>query len=72
MHSYVLPCKPGPRLAGIGRWLVRRAEAITAPLWQARRRHPRPWANPETDLLNPGRAPEESYRDYLFRKAIWP
>jgi hypothetical protein len=56
----------------IGRQFARRAEAITAPFRQARYRHPEPWANPEADLLNPGRVPEESYRDYVFRKAIWP
>lgn len=72
MHSQVLPCKPGPRLVAIGRLLASRAEAITAPSWHARHRHPEPWAKPEADLLNPGRAPEESYRDYMFRKAIWP
>ncbi len=69
MHSHVLLCEPGPRLAGIGRRLARRVEA-TAAFWQALHRPPRPWANPEADLLNPGRAPEESYRDYMFRKAI--
>ena len=68
----MLPCEPGPRLVAVGRPLARRAEAITARFWQARRRHPEPWANPEADLLNAGRAPEESYRDYIFRKAIWP
>jgi hypothetical protein len=72
MHSHVLPCEPGPRLVGIGQRLARRAGAITAPFWQARRRPPEPWAGQETDLLNPDRAPEESYRDYMFRKAIWP
>jgi hypothetical protein len=70
MHSQVLPCETGPRLVAVGRQLARRAEAITAHFWPARHRHPEPWANPEADLLNPGRAPEESYRDYLFRKAI--
>jgi hypothetical protein len=72
MHSQVLPCEPGPRLVGIGRQLARRAKVITAPFWQARHRRPESWADPEADLLNPGRAPEESYRDYMFRKAIWP
>ena len=72
MHSQVLPCEPGPRPVAIGRRLARRAEAITAHFWQAGHRHAGPWAHPEADPLNPGRAPEESYRDYLFRKAIWP
>jgi hypothetical protein len=72
MQTHVLPREPGPRLAGIGRRLACRAEAITAPLRQARHRSPQPWANPEDDLFNPGRAPEESYRDYMFRKSIWP
>jgi len=72
MHSHVLPCEAGPRPAGIRRRLACRAEAITAPFRQARHRTPEPWANPEGDRLNPGRAPEESYRDYMFRKAIWP
>jgi len=71
MHSHVLPCDPGPLLAGRGRRLARRAEAITARFWRALHRPPGPWADPEADLLNPGRAPEESYRDYMFRKAIW-
>ena len=31
-----------------------------------------PWAWPEADPLNPGRVPEESYRDYMFRHGIWP
>ncbi len=72
MRTQVLPCEPSPQLAAVGRQLARRAEAITAPLWQARHRRPEPWVNPEADLLNPGRAPEESYRDYMFRRAIWP
>jgi hypothetical protein len=72
MHSHVLPRQTGPRLAAIGRQLVHRTQATTAPVWRARHRHPEAWANREADPLNPGRAPEESYRDYLFRKAIWP
>jgi hypothetical protein len=72
MHSHVLPCEAGPRLAGVGRRLAGRAEAITAPFWQARHQPREPWADPRADPLNPGRAPEESYRDYMFRKAIWP
>jgi hypothetical protein len=72
MHSPVLPRKPGPRLVANGRRLARRAEAITAHFWRARHRHLAAWASPEADLLNPGRVPEESYRDYMFRKAIWP
>jgi hypothetical protein len=72
MHSHLLLCEPGPWVAGIGRRLGRRADAIRAPFWQARHRHPRPWADPRANLLNPGRVPEESYRDYMFRKAIWP
>ena len=72
MDSQVLPCEPGLRLVAIGQLIGRRAEAITAPFWQTRHRHREPWANPEADLLNPGRAPEESYRDYMFRKAISP
>jgi hypothetical protein len=72
MHSHVLPTEPHPHLAGIARRLACRAEAITAALWQARHRTPEPWANPQADLLNHGRAPEESYRDYMFRIAIWP
>ena len=71
MHSQVLSCEPGPRLVAAGRQFARRGEAITAHFWRARHRHPEPWVNPEADLLNPGRAPEESYRDYIFRKAIW-
>jgi hypothetical protein len=58
MHSHVLSCEPGPRLVGIGR-LARRAEAITAPFWQALHRRPEAHANLEADLLNPDRAPEE-------------
>jgi len=72
MRSHVLTCEPGPRLADIGRRLARRAEAITAPFWEARQRPLGPWTDPEAVLLSPGRAPEESYRDYMFRKAIWP
>jgi hypothetical protein len=72
MQSHVLPCEPDPLLMGIRRRLARRAEAITAPFWQALHRPPGPWVDLEADLLNSGRAPEESYRDYMFRKAIWP
>ena len=71
MHSRVLPCGPSP-LMGTGRRLARRAEAIAAHFWQALHRPPRPRADLKADLLNPGRAPEESYRDYIFRQAIWP
>ncbi len=70
MHSHVLPCEPGLRM-GIGRRLARRAEAITAHFWQALHRPRQPRADMKADLLNPGRAPEESYRDYIFRQAIW-
>jgi hypothetical protein len=72
MHSDMLPCQPAPPLAGIGRRLARRADATMARFRRAWHRPPRPWAGPEADLLNPGRVPEESYRDYMFRKAIWP
>ena len=72
MHSHVLPHEPGPRISGIGRRPAVRGKAITAPIWQALHRSRGRRANPEADLLDPGRAPEESYRDYMFRKAIWP
>jgi hypothetical protein len=72
MHSQVLPCVPGPRLLIIGRQFAHRAATIITHLSQARHRRFEAWASPEADPLNPGRAPEESYRDYLFRKAIWP
>jgi hypothetical protein len=72
MSTQVLPREHGTRLVAVGRQLSRRAEAITAPFWQPRHRRPELWANPDADLLHPGQAPEESYRDYLFRKAIWP
>ena len=71
MHSHVLPCQPDPLLMGIGRRLARRAEAITAHFWQALQRPAPRRADLVADLLNPGRAPEESYRDYMFRKTIW-
>ncbi len=70
MHSHVLPCQPGPRPVSLGRRLARRAEAM-APFWRALRRPSRALADPGADLLNPDRAPEESYRDYMFRRAIW-
>jgi hypothetical protein len=70
MHSQVLLCGPGPRLVHFGRQFGRRAKVIIASFWQARHRRPEPWADPEADQLNRGRAPEESYRDYIFRKAI--
>ena len=72
MHSPVLPREPGPRISGIGRRPAVRAKAIAAPIWQALHRARGRRANPEADLLGPGRAPEESYRDYMFRRAIWP
>jgi hypothetical protein len=70
MHSEA-PCGPGPRLAFIGRPFARQAETITPHFWLARPRRSRHWTIAEAGLLNPGRAPEESYRDYMFRKAIW-
>jgi hypothetical protein len=72
MHSHALPRKAGPRLAGIGRRFSRRSQVITAPAGPARQRRPGRWPGPETGLLDPGRAPEESYRDYMFRQSIWP
>jgi hypothetical protein len=66
MHSLVLPGKPGARLSGIRRRLARRADAPESA-WQARHRRPDPWAEREANRLNPARAPEESYRDYMFR-----
>ncbi len=72
MRSHVLPCEPGPRTSATGRRPAGRAKAITAPIWQALHRSRGPRANAEADLRDPGRAPEESYRDYMFRKAIWP
>jgi hypothetical protein len=71
MHSHVLPCESGPGLAGTGRRLASRAEAITASLWPVRHRRPRCWAGPAADLLGRDRAPQESYRDYMFRQSIW-
>ena len=71
MHSHVVPHEPGLQLVGFGPWLAHRAQTITAPFWRARHRPLRPWVvGLEADPLNPGRAPEESYRDYMFRKAI--
>jgi hypothetical protein len=58
---------PGARLAGVGQRLTGRAKSVTTPCWPAR--HPRQLC---ANWLNPGRAPEESYRDYMFRKSIWP
>lgn len=72
MHSHALPCGPGQRPVDFRRRLTRRAEATTALFWQARHRSHERWDYLEADPLNPGRAPEESYRDYMFRKAIWP
>lgn len=71
MHSHVLPCEPRSPLVGIRRRLARQAQAITAPIWQGAHRPAGAWAGLEADPLNPGRAPEESYRDYMFRQAIW-
>jgi hypothetical protein len=71
MHSRVLPCEPDPPLMGIGRRLARRAEAITTHFRQAAHRPTGLRADLEADPLNPGRAPEESYRDYVFRQTIW-
>jgi hypothetical protein len=72
MHSHLPRCEPRPGPAGIRRRLAGRAKATTAPFRQARHRTAGPWAGPEADLLSPGRAPEESYRDYLFRTSLWP
>jgi hypothetical protein len=71
MHSHVLPREPGWPLVGVARRLARRADAITVPIWQALPRPREPWAGQDAGLLTPGRAPEESYRDYMFRTAIW-
>jgi hypothetical protein len=39
--------------------------------WSSRDRLTRPRAGRKACPPDPGRVPEESYRDYLFRKAIW-
>jgi hypothetical protein len=69
MHSHAASRESASRRATLGRRLAGRAAAIT---WQSRHRPPERWADPNIDLLNPNRAPEESYRDYVFRTAIWP
>jgi hypothetical protein len=72
MHSHLLLGQAGLQLAGIGRRLARRADAFTAASWQAQHRHPRLSADWLADQLHRGRAPEETYRDYMFRQSIWP
>jgi hypothetical protein len=72
MHSHTPPGEPGLRPVCTGRRLARRAKVITAPFWQGRHRRPERWVDPEAGLRTPGRAPEESYRDYMFRKAFRP
>jgi hypothetical protein len=56
-----------PMHADIARRLARRPEAITTPFRQVRRRCRQSWPEP----LDHARAPEETYRDYMFRTAIW-
>jgi hypothetical protein len=85
MHSHVLPsrpelsrpdrcqpdrCRPDPRPAGIVRRLARRADAVVAVRWQARRRPAAPWVSWETYPFDADRVRGESYRDYLFRKGV--
>jgi len=72
MYSQALRWAPDLRLVAIGRRLTRLAKVTTAPFCRARYRRPRPWVNLEANLLNADRAQEESYRDYIFRKSIWP
>jgi hypothetical protein len=69
MHSHVLPNRPGPRSAAIGRRLARRAGAMAAG-WQARPRTAAPWAGLDTSPFDADRVAGESYRDYLFRKGV--
>jgi len=71
MHSQLRPREPGPQSVATGR-KRRRTAPRTAHFWPARHRYPARWASPAADWLYPGRAPEESYRDYTFRTAIWP
>ena len=70
MHSHVLPNRPGPRPAAIGRRLARRAGAIVAGSRQARPRPAAPWAGLDASPFDSDRVAGESYRDYLFRKGV--
>jgi hypothetical protein len=70
LQSHLLLSKPGPRLAGIRRQLARRADAVTASPPAGSAPTPTGVGEPQADQLNLGRAPEESYRDYVFRKGI--
>jgi hypothetical protein len=72
MHSQVQPCEPGPRLLGIKRRFARRADAPRMQSRSAPTRCQRLWANQRSHPLDPGWPPEESYRDYMFRRSIWP
>jgi hypothetical protein len=40
--------------------------------WSARDRLTRPWGGRPASPPDPGRVPEESYRDYLFRTTWSP
>jgi hypothetical protein len=71
MHSHLLRSAPR-QLAITRRRIGRRTKPTTAPMWHARQRPPVPWVDLEAELLHSGRAPEESYRDYIFRQGIGP
>ncbi len=71
MHSHLLSSKSSPQVTGVARQHARPAEEIAAPVRPVRHRHRRAWADPRAGRPNRDRAPEESYRDYIFRTSIW-
>jgi hypothetical protein len=70
MHSHLLSGNCSPPVTGAGRQPGRAAEEVAAPVRPVRPRHRRPRANPPAGRPNRDRAPEESYRDYIFRTSI--
>jgi hypothetical protein len=70
MHPHLLSGKMSPQVMGAGRQTGHRAEEVAAPVRPVRHRNRRPRADPQAGRPNRDRAPEESYRDYIFRTSI--
>ncbi len=70
MHSHLLSSRSSPQVTGVARQHARPADDIAAAVRPVRHRRRRARADPRTGRPDRDRAPEESYRDYIFRTSI--
>ena len=71
MHAHAPASRPGSLPAAIARRLADRARIIADARRPGRHQLTGPWTGLQPGSLDPGRVPEESYRDYQFRQDVW-